>query len=240
MNGNYNMVKIIGVYFICCLRNYIEIVKEQLECLNKGLLDKTDKLIIFITNYNKEKCVELDDILINYSNKLILVKSEHNLFEKFAINNYKNYITETDYYLYYFHTKGLKDKNDPLFRVFSSRRKILDYYTLIQYDINIKLLEEYDAVGCSLHRYPKKHFSGNFWWSKSSYLQNLGKINDKYLSPEMYILSNNNCKFISLANDTNCIYIENFSYPSKELIYKNLTNNIIDNDEHKGLISLCE
>jgi len=234
------MLKIFGVYFICCIHNYLEIVREQFTCLDKGLLDKTDKLIIFITNYDKDKCVELDNILNSYGNKFILIKTQYNLYEKYAINNYKNYITEIDYYLYYFHTKGLKDKNYPLKYIFSSRRQILNYYTLIQYDINIKLLEIYDAVGCSLHLYPKKHFSGNFWWSKSSYLQHLGNINDKYLSPEMYILSNDNCKYISLANDTNNILIENFTFPSKTKIYKNLTTNFIIIEYHKTLICMCE
>lgn len=232
-------VKIFGVYFICCIENYLEIVKEQLACLDKGLLDKTKQVIIFITNYDKYECNELNNILSSYGDKFILVKTQHNLYEKYAINNYKKYITEKDYYLYYFHTKGLKAKNDPLLNVFSSRRQILNYYTLIQYNINIKLLEKYDAIGCSLHLYPKKHFSGNFWWSKSSYLQHLESINDNYLSPEMYILSNNNCKYISLANDTNNILVEHYIFPPEVTIFNNLTSQFIINDKEKSLINLC-
>ena len=235
-----NNFKIFGVYFICCIQNYLEIVKEQLACLDKGLLNKTKQVIIFITNYDEYECIELDNILNSYGDKFVLVKTHLNLYEKYAINNYKKYITETNYYLYYFHTKGLKDKNDPLLNVFSSRRQILNYYTLIQYNINIKLLEQYDAIGCSLHLYPKKHFSGNFWWSKSSYLQHLENINDKYLSPEMYILSNNNCNCISLANDTNNILIEHYIFPSEIKIYNNLTCQFIIINEHKSLINLCE
>jgi len=34
------------------------------------------------------------------------------------INNYKKYITEIDYNLYYFHTKDLKDKNNPLLNIY--------------------------------------------------------------------------------------------------------------------------
>ena len=110
----------------------------------------------------------------------------------------------------------------------------------MQYNINIELLKTYDAVGCSLHLYPKKHFSGNFWWSKSSYLENLENINDKYLSPEMYVLSNNNCKYISLANDTNNILVENYNFPSETTIQQNLSSEFIVIEEHKNLINLCE
>jgi len=93
---------------------------------------------------------------------------------------------------------------------------------------------------CSLHLYPKKHFSGNFWWSKSSYLQTLENINDKYLSPEMYILSNNNCKYISLANDTNNILINEYKFPDEITIEKNKTTEFIIIHNHLNLMNLCE
>lgn len=53
-----------------------------------------------------------------------------------------------------------------------------------------------------LNLHPKNIF-GNFWCSKSDYLNILSNINDNYLSHEMYILFNNNCNYISLANDAN-------------------------------------
>lgn len=234
------MTHVYGIYFICCIHNYLEIVKEQLSILNKGLLTRTTKIIIFITMYNKDTCLELDELL-NNSEKFILVKSPHNLYEKYAINNYKNYITDDeDYYLYYFHTKGLKRKDDPLINVFSSRRQILNYYTLEMYNINIELLEQYDAVGCSLNLYPKKHFSGNFWWSKSNYLKLLQNINDKYLSPEMYILSNETCKCVSLANDTNDKLINNYIFRDENTIKQNITTTFIVIEAHKKLMFMCE
>jgi hypothetical protein len=226
------LLKIYGVYYICCINNYLEIVKEQLDILNKGLLQLTENLIIFITKYNNEECLELDNILKNYVNydKFIIVKTPHNLFEKFAINNYKKYITtKEEYYLYYFHTKGVSYKIDASYNIFSSRRQVLNYYTLSQFNVNIELLKTYDAVGCSLCLNPKKHFSGNFWWSKSSYLQYLKNVNDDYLSPEMYILSNDNCKPVCLARNTNITAVENYVFRNEETILKNITTNYIDN-----------
>jgi len=232
------MQKIYGVYFICCIEHYLDIVKEQLDCLNKGLINITDKLIVFITKYNKNECVELDEILSKYDN-IVSIKTSDNPFEQFAINNYKKFITEEDYYLYYFHTKGLKKKEDPYLKLYESRRQLLNYYTIEQYNINIKLLNKYDAVGCSLQLYPKKHFSGNFWWSKSSYLQHLNEINGGYLAPEMYILSNDNCKYISLANDTNTVLIDNYNFPNEKTIEENITDKFIIIDEHKKLLFMC-
>jgi hypothetical protein len=233
------MKNIYGVYFICCRNGYLDIVKEQLDIVNKGLLNVTKKLIIFITIYN-DTCVELDTLLKNYdSSKFIIITTPENLFEKFAINNYKKYINDEDYYLYYFHTKGIKDKNNPDIHRYSSIRQILNYYTLEMYDINIELLEEYDAVGCSLSLYPKKHFSGNFWWTKSCYSKLLQNVNDNYLSPEMYILSDENCKYVSLANDTNVMTINNYVFRDKETIKKRLTTEFIVIEVHKELLYLC-
>jgi hypothetical protein len=218
------------------MNNYLDVVNEQLSVLEKGLLNLTEKLIIFITKYNKDD-VNLNNLLnkFNKNKNFIIVTSPENLYEKFAINNYKNYIAHNQYHVYYFHTKGLSHAyDDDLSHIFNSRRQILNYYTLERYRINLKLLETYDAVGCSLSLYPKKHFSGNFWWSKSSHVNTLQNINDNYLSPEMYILDRSNVNCISLANDTNDILIENYNF--KEDI--NFTKNIIVIEEHKKRINL--
>lgn len=204
------------------------------------MLNLTEKLIIFITKYNKDD-VNLNNLLnkFNKNNNFIIVTSSENLYEKFAINNYKNYINDAEYYVYYFHTKGLSHAHDNLSHIFNSRRQILNYYTLEKYHVNLKLLETYDAVGCSLSLYPKKHFSGNFWWSKSSHVATLENINDKYLSAEMYILDKENVKYISLANDTNDILIENYNFKNDVDIFINSTKNMIIVEEHKKLINLC-
>jgi len=232
---------IYGVYFICCINNYLEVVEEQMSVLEKGLLHATKSLIIFITNYNP-KDEPLHNLLSRFDKKqnFVLVTTPENLYEKFAVNNYKRYIPDVDYLVYYFHTKGIKPPNDPLLHIFRSRRQLLNYYTLEKYLINIQLLEDYDAVGCSLHLYPKKHFSGNFWWSKSSYVNTLCDINDKYLSPEMYILSNDACKYISLANNTNTILIENYPFKNDEELLSSVTTDIIVMEEHKELLQFCE
>lgn len=76
-------IKIFRVYFICCCQHYLEVVKEQLMCLDKGLLNKTSKVIVFIIKYDKDNCVELDNILNSYYDKFILIKTEYNLYEKY-------------------------------------------------------------------------------------------------------------------------------------------------------------
>ena len=58
------MNKIYGVYFICCINNYLNVVEEQLKSA-ANLLEKTKKLIIFVTIYNNNHM--LDKILQKYN-----------------------------------------------------------------------------------------------------------------------------------------------------------------------------
>ena len=176
---------------------------------------------------------KLNDLFkeIDIDNKFQIITSELNLFEKFAINNYKKYINSHDYYLYYFHTKGVtKNINIENETIYHIIRKNLNFYTLTNYNINLELLEKYDAIGCSLSKYPKLHFSGNFWWTKSSHIENLpDSVNDNYLAPEMYICSCENGKYVSLSNTTNNNCLEEIFAKNESEILKNITERIIDN-----------
>ncbi len=223
-----------GVYFICCKMNYIEVVNEQMTLLLKsGLYDETKKLIIFITMCRDNEIINL---LKNYDkdNKFVYIATYKNLFEKFAINNYKKYINDDNYYLYYFHTKAITKGNT----IFERIRQILNHYIITKYKLCIILLENYDAVGCSLYLYPKLHFSGNFWWSKSTHLNELKDVGTNYLDPEMYICSLNK-KYISLSQNTNNGIIEEHINRTDLMILSNLTNIPENNIYHKKLLQLC-
>jgi len=38
-NQDKNKIPIFGLYFICCINNYLDVVKEQLNILNQGLIN---------------------------------------------------------------------------------------------------------------------------------------------------------------------------------------------------------
>ena len=220
---------IYGVYFICCSGNYLYIIDEQLKELNNsGLYKMCKNIIIFICSYNPRN-IHLNKLIKYYDpdNKYLVITIRENLYEKFAINNYKEYIQDNDYYLFYFHTKGISRKNE---KIYQNRRKILNFYTLTKYQICIELLENYDCVGCSLTMNPSLHYSGNFWWTTSNHLKKLPlKIGNSYLDPEMYICSNKTSRYISLSQNTNDGIIEKHIYRNDEDIKKNVSSNVINN-----------
>ena len=75
----------------------------------------------------------------------------------------------------------------------------MEYFIIQNFKGCLKVLEEYDACGVNLVSSPSNHFSGNFWWSKSSNVKNIGKYKEySYNSPEFYITSNPNGKYIGL------------------------------------------
>ena len=242
-NIKNNFIKkrtIYGIYFICCSNNYIEILNEQLNLLvSSKLYEISDKIICFITNI-KNECI---DILKNFS-KIIIISSNDNLYEKFAINNYKKYLNKDKYYLYYFHTKGITRKEE----CFSDWRKLCNYFTINKWRISIELLKYYDCIGINLKYFPMKHFSGNFWWSKSEYLNKLEDyINDFYLSSEMYIINHKKPKFFCIHNSYKKHFEELYDISlydnSDEYIINNFNiNNLIPefNIDSKVLINLCD
>jgi len=227
--------KIYGIYFICCLENYYNIVQEQINKLVlDGLYEITDNIYCFICNYN--------DIILNILNKydkIIVISTPANLYEKFAINNFKKYISD-EYYLYYFHSKSVSRKE----KCYNDWRILCDYFTLTKWRLSIELLNYYDCVGINMKQFPKMHYSGNYWWSKSEHLNKLTDIDNNYLSPEMYIMSyiktNKICIYQSNVTHGNTDYNENiYSNISEIDLINNLTFIPQFNLGDKSCINMC-
>ena len=230
---------IYGVYFICCMGNYLEVIEEQLLLLvQSGLYDKTKKIYCFICLYNpKDK--KLHELFYHFYSKIEFFSTPLNLYEKFAINSYKSKIKDSSYYIYYFHTKGVSKPKDSHW---AKRRQILNFYTLTKFELSLKLLQFYDVVGVTLFQYPKIHFSGNFWWSKSDNLYMLGNVNNNYLAPEMYICGNPFAKHVGLSKDDNVFDASNPSdhiHLTDEQIVQNIYDTTIHNEWGRDSLHLC-
>lgn len=201
--------KIYGVYFICCIGNYKEIVAEQMATLRRsGLLRKADAIYCFICLYNEE----ILPILEPYMSKLKIISTPENLYERFALDHFREHIAGS-YFLFYFHTKGVSRDAETL-GIFHVQRRNLDYFILERHDVCLFWLDHhYDAVGTSLSLYPAMHFSGNFWWARSSHLDRLPPtvVTDGYLAPEMYVCSFPGGRYISVCQTTNTQTLTDFT-----------------------------
>jgi len=76
----------------------------------------------------------------------------------------------------YIHTKGAFNGFDN--PCITDWRKYMGYFVLERAKDCIEAIQEgYDAVGVDWVTSPNKHFSGNFWWASSQYINRLPQIN---------------------------------------------------------------
>ena len=79
--------------------------------------------------------------------------------------------SEEEFYICYFHLKGLSRPQDA---TAIDWRTYLNYWTIDQWEENVAQLDKgMDTVGVDFIEAPWPHYSGNFWWSRASYIRKL-------------------------------------------------------------------
>jgi hypothetical protein len=150
--------------------NWELLLYEQLDCIEGSDL---------LYNCHVELCVLSNEE--NYDKVLTILRSYKNInYTWFNLNNdyIKNFgegntllklYDELDSYenIAYIHSKSITSISKQTNRW----RKVLEYGVIEKWNDNIQSLENgYDASGIL---WLGNHFSGNFWWAKSSYLKRL-------------------------------------------------------------------
>jgi hypothetical protein len=209
---NYKQYIPIHIFIhICCIGdNWKDIFIEQIELIKKtGLYNITTKIHLGILgNINNINDKIFNDIKfdIEYIDKKIII------YEINTINSIKNFCEnnkEDEIYILYIHTKGVRKAGNE--EVIKSWRNMMQYFLIEKYIDCIKNLHIYDTLGCnivnehcvknddsSINKNHNYHYSGNFWWSKKTYINKLcylpvdltiNSINTRYKA-ENWILSN--------------------------------------------------
>lgn len=94
-----------------------------------------------------------------------------------------------DFNVLYIYSKGVKHYGTNKEKYVKDWVDMMIYYNIINYKICLNFLNYYDAVGVNLQFINCPcHYSGNFWWSKSSHIRTLGFVEDRgYNGLEFYI-----------------------------------------------------
>ncbi len=186
---NPNFYKDYPIYIfmhVCNLHNGIEIFYDQLKSIiDCGLYDKCKNILVCIVGKNFE-------LPTDKYNKLILLYQDDNpkYYEVKSINYIKYVCDKIDEKsrILYIHTKGVRKNGDEV--CVKSWRKLLEYYTVINHDIALQYLINYDTVGSNvINMSPSKHssqqylyyvnpnhyfhYSGNFWWATAKHIRRL-------------------------------------------------------------------
>ena len=123
--------------------------------------------------------------------KIKIVKKTDNisLYERNTLNKLWDDAQNEEFYVLYLHTKGVTRKDNEFPGVKDWVNYML-YFNCYKYKKIIRYLKEYKVVGVELSKNPI-HFSGNFWWSKSSHIRTLErKIKGNRKGPESWITKN--------------------------------------------------
>jgi hypothetical protein len=157
-------------YHMALFGNYEEVIKNTLNKIaNSNLYIEAESINVGMLRKNHS---------ISFDGRpKIKVVYESDNFEEFeypTLSKLHEHAIAEDGYFLYIHTKGVSDTTGGV----CSRdwRNYMEYFTIENWRTCTKLLEEYDTVGVNYKNDPYKHYSGNFWWAKSSYLRTLPKI----------------------------------------------------------------
>lgn len=171
------------------------VVQEQMTKLfTSGLYTHAEKIFVGVSSPCQENGLSSDcksnidwmkRLLSNYKKFEITVHRDGDA-EKSTLRLLSNYCLESERecHIMYFHTKAVSNTgyNNVLWRW------SMDFHMIYRWKDCIKELKDFDAVGINLrkntHLGYHPHFSGNYWWSKVSYIQTL---QENYLYDREYL-----------------------------------------------------
>ena len=186
---------------------------------------------VILGNYNDSSI--FNDPKIN----IIFQSLDISLFEKQTINMLYNDCINTrdddtdndkdnekDFNVLYIHSKGVRHYgNEKCEKNVYDWVEYLSYFNIYNHSECLKELNNCDAIGVNLLQAIDcpLHYSGNFWWSKSSHIRKINVINDNYYnSPEFWVTS--------VKGIYKSLWYSNTNHYHSDYSYKKYENKISD------------
>jgi len=226
---NNNNIKIHIFIHITLITDWLTIFNDQINKIKEsGLYDKVEKIHLGILGNLK---IFIENTIFNDPKfNILYIDSKVELYEIHTINHIKNLcdtidnVDNNELYILYIHTKGVRNAGNK--NVTKSWRSMMEYFLIEKHNECLNYLEYYDCIGnnlvnlycndksnCYVNENHSYHYSGNFWWSKKSYIDKLD-----YLPLDM---SNESIKSRYKAENWICS-----KYPDAKLgvIFQDITN----------------
>lgn len=155
-----------------------EIAKEQLnKMISSGLINEAE--FYFALNYDPTNYIWFKEELANYKNVNFLeLNARPDDWEMPTLEELKRQCDESleDFYVLYIHHKGAHYQDKPNFKFVTEWRHLLEYFNIEKWKDCVAALQNTDTAGINFTDQPWKHYSGNFWWAKASYIKKLPNI----------------------------------------------------------------
>ena len=160
---------VVGAYHIAMMGGWRRIVDEQSDRLIKsGLLDRTDKVFIGVVGGDLKPSALRPELA---AKAVISCHPDLKRYEFHTLKMLRDHAEGREFKAWYMHTKGASRKDEGV----KKWRNLMEYFVIDKFEHCIQKLSLCDVCGTNL-RTEKRYFAGNFWWSKSSYLSRLPKI----------------------------------------------------------------
>jgi hypothetical protein len=191
---------------VACINHWSDVFSSLLERIKKsGLYDAVDEIRLGILG-------DINLVVADPKLKIRGKSTDLSQYETFTLNILRNDSLFEDFEVLYLHTKGVR-KPGNLINI-GSWTNYLSHFNIDRWKECCKLLENNFTVGVNLLSEPTPHYSGNFWWSRASYIQTLKPcVQDHFYAPEFWIGSGNGSK-VALWN-SKCPHYE-VPYPETE------------------------
>jgi hypothetical protein len=157
-----------------------DVMSEQLTLASEsGLLDAAEEVIL-CTNGDESKFSAAKEIMAEFENvTFVHTSNDTRLWEYPTLDLIKqecSAIAEEEFYICYFHLKGLSRLGDAKS---VDWRNYLNYWTIERWEDNVAKLDEgMDTVGVDFIETSWPHYSGNFWWARASYIRKLDPLTE--------------------------------------------------------------
>ena len=196
---------------VCCVNNWQEVLYKLFHNIQlSGLYHHVDEIRCVVLARDDclwNECAVFNDTKVN----VIFLSNDISLHEFKIMELIYEHSLEEDFNMLYLHTKGIRHYGQIYEQNVKDWVDYMIYYNIIKWMTCLEELKDCDVVGVNLQKDPW-HFSGNFWWSKSSHIKTLGVISDRsYNGPEFYITSKSGT-YVSLFNSNVNHYHEGYPY----------------------------
>lgn len=162
--------------YVICIGN-----QQELD-LFTGLASTFNKIeILRKINVDQNK---KENLSLQYTSSIDYNNQNRELFDEVeTLSILQQHANREDAYFLYFHTKGItapwRMREERIYKEFVNYylwRKFLEWGNIEKWKDCVTALETYSAVGVNFSSWPVAHYSGTFWWSKSSYIRKLPNI----------------------------------------------------------------
>lgn len=178
------------------MNNWRDIVKRLFDRIrSSGLYDKIDELrYTLLGDYS---CLS-DEIFQDPKFHNIVYSPQLDLYESVTLNKLWYAAKEEEFNVLYLHSKGVSYNGQD--QRILNWVEFLTYFNIDHHTDCLEQLKENDVVGVNIYNHIMLHYSGNFWWTKSSYLNKSTQycIHYTYNAPEYWITLSRDGSYINL------------------------------------------